>query len=58
MFKCQKCGAQSKPRAKQHHVVLETRAKTYINGERGETVTKGTEIVKEIHVGDCCAPKA
>ena len=58
MFKCQRCGAQSKPRQKQHHVVLETRPKTYVNGDRSETITKGTEIVKEEHIGDCCANKA
>lgn len=57
MFKCQRCGKQSQAHEKQHHKIVETRQKTYVNGEYNDKFSKGTEIVKELHVGDCCALK-
>jgi hypothetical protein len=60
MFKCQKCGKQSKTYEGQTKVVLETRPKIYENvirrGRKSFTVrSEGSEIVKEIAVGPCCA---
>lgn len=55
MYKCQACKAQSEPGEKQRHVVTETRPKTYINGEYGEKISKGTEIVKELAVCEKCS---
>ena len=44
MFNCEECGKTSKTGEKQSKVVVETRPKTYANGQE---VTLGYETVKE-----------
>jgi len=48
MYKCQKCGRQSKPKEKQYTKVVETREKYYKEG------TTGWEIVRELKVCEGC----
>jgi hypothetical protein len=54
-FKCQKCGEQRDQREKQTPKVLEYREVKYTNFSNGIMVeSTGTEIVREIKVGECC----
>ena len=56
MIKCQKCGANTQANEGTFRVVTQVREKTYYGGKNGqEIVGQGTEIVKELTVGRCCA---
>ena len=56
MFRCQATGELSEPGEKQVRVTVMSRSKTYVNrtkneeGRYEETVTQGSEIIKEIVV--------
>ena len=54
MFICQQCRRQSDPREPATRVVVDTRNKVYLN-HLGEVVGRGTEIVREMIIGTCCA---
>ena len=56
MYRC-KCGVVSAPREKQIRQTVEVRPRDYRN-DRGEIIGQGSEIVREIVVGKCCAVKA
>lgn len=56
MFKCEKCGNNTKPREKMHRQPILFRDVTYeIKGKKGSVKYKtGKEIVKEINLCDDC----
>jgi hypothetical protein len=53
MFKCEKCNKVSEPGVAPKKVVVETRAKTYV--ENGHVVGQGREIAKELKLCSGCA---
>ncbi len=65
MFKCENCGQSTNPRIKQISEIVETRLashpprdRIHNHGEEGyvdDPGGVGTQIVKEIKIGPCCA---
>jgi len=57
MYKCQLCNSQIGPHNRQYRIVVEKREKEYHNGDDGERVSQGWEIVRELVVCSDCTAK-
>jgi len=68
MFKCEKCGRQTRPLEKAHFVTVATQVHTFPRRRDANTFKRGggvehtddrggtgEQIVKELRLGSCCA---